>query len=100
MLLASVGSDLPYLTGYEAMPLERLTMAVIPLDGDAILVVPELEAPRVDPQPGVFAVEPGARPRIRSPSSHGLPVRRARVAVTDQTWSVFLLDLQQPLPER
>ena len=28
-LLLSVGSDLPYFTGYEAMPLERLTMAVI-----------------------------------------------------------------------
>ena len=30
-LLLSVGSDLPYLTGYEAMPLERLTMLVVPL---------------------------------------------------------------------
>ena len=25
VLLVSVGPDLPYLTGYEAMPLERLT---------------------------------------------------------------------------
>ncbi|MCB0956042.1 MAG: aminopeptidase P family N-terminal domain-containing protein, partial [Ilumatobacter sp.] len=30
LLLLSVGSDLPYLTGYEAMPLERLTMLVVP----------------------------------------------------------------------
>ncbi|MCJ7436337.1 MAG: aminopeptidase P family N-terminal domain-containing protein, partial [Acidimicrobiia bacterium] len=32
-LLCSVGPDLPYLTGYEAMPLERLTMLVVPRDG-------------------------------------------------------------------
>ena len=33
VLLLSVGADLPYLTGYEAMPLERLTMLVLPRDG-------------------------------------------------------------------
>ena len=32
VMLVSVGSDLPYLTGYEAVPSERLTMAAIPLD--------------------------------------------------------------------
>ena len=32
-LLLSVGADLPWLTGYEAMPLERLTMLVLPRDG-------------------------------------------------------------------
>ena len=58
MLLLSVGADLPYLTGYEAMPLERLTMLVLPRDGDAVLVVPGLEAPRVDAQPDVFELRP------------------------------------------
>ena len=51
VLLLSVGPDLPYLTGYEAMPLERLTMLVLPRDGDATLVVPRLEAPRVVERP-------------------------------------------------
>ena len=32
-LLLSVGPDLPSLTGYEAMPLERLTMFVLPAAG-------------------------------------------------------------------
>ena len=32
----SLGSDLPYLTGYSAMPLERLTMAVIRRDGGVV----------------------------------------------------------------
>ena len=68
VLLLSVGADLPYLTGYEAMPLERLTMLVLPRDGDAILVVPELEAPRVEPDPGSSSSEPGPRPRTRSRS--------------------------------
>ena len=43
VLLASLGSDLPYLTGYTAMPSERLTMLVLPVEGDATLVIPELE---------------------------------------------------------
>ena len=47
VLLVSLGADLPYLTGYEAMPLERLTMLVLPAEGDATLLVPRLEAPRV-----------------------------------------------------
>ena len=29
-LLLSLGADLPWLTGYEAMPLERITMLVLP----------------------------------------------------------------------
>ena len=58
VLLLSVGPDLPWLTGYEAMPLERLTMLVLPRDGAAVLVVPELEAPRVDVRPDAFEVRP------------------------------------------
>src|SRR5262249_7056478 len=56
-LLLSVGPDLPYFTGYEAMPLERLTMFVLPQTGDPVLLVPRLEAPRVDEYPHLFAVE-------------------------------------------
>ena len=54
VLLLSVGADLPYFCGYEAMPLERLTMLVVPRDGDVHLVVPHLEAPRVVERPEVF----------------------------------------------
>lgn len=52
--LLSVGHDLPYLSGYFAMPLERLTMLVIPQSGEVTMVVPRLEVARVTPQPGVF----------------------------------------------
>lgn len=98
VLLASVGADLPYLTGYEAMPSERLTMAVIPLDGEASLVVPHLEAPRVTPRPEVFEIrawdETDQPARIVADAIGGA----RRIAVTDQTWSVFTLQLQGLLP--
>ena len=59
VLLLSVGADLPYLTRYEAMPLERLTMLVLPRTGDARLVVPRLGALRVVPRPDLFEIVPG-----------------------------------------
>jgi Xaa-Pro aminopeptidase len=43
-ILVGVGADLRYLTGYPAMPLERLTMLVVPARGELALVVPRLEA--------------------------------------------------------
>lgn len=98
VLLLSLGSDLPYLTGYRAMPLERLTMAVIPRSGDVVLVVPQLEAPRVEPQPGVFEIRPWGEtedPIAIVAEAAGSP---ARVLVGDQTWAVFLLGLQRELP--
>ena len=45
VLLLSVGADLPYFCGYEAMPLERLTMLVVPRDTEATLVVPGWRRP-------------------------------------------------------
>ncbi len=43
-ILVGVGADMRYLAGYPAMPLERLTMLVIPTAGDVALVAPRLEA--------------------------------------------------------
>jgi Xaa-Pro aminopeptidase len=98
VLLASVGSDLPYLTGYTAMPLERLTMAVIPRDGDATLVVPELEAPRVEPQAEVFATQAWGETEDPVDLVAGLVGGAETAAIGDQTWSVFLLALQEAIP--
>ena len=96
-LLLSVGPDLPYLTGYEAMPLERLTMLVVQGDS-AVLVVPRLEAPRVVEGPDVFTVESWDETDdpVARVSAH---LRGARhVAIGDHTWSRFLLALQATLP--
>src|SRR5687768_1603883 len=45
-LLVGPGADLRYLTGYHALPLERLTLLVARADGPSTLYVPELERPR------------------------------------------------------
>ena len=92
-LLLSVGADLPYFCGYEAMPLERLTMLVVPRDGDATLVVPQLEAPRVVERPDVFDVvtwRDGQDPiDLVAKCLSGA----ATAALGDQTWAGFAVDL-------
>jgi Xaa-Pro aminopeptidase len=98
VLLLSVGRDLPYLTGYEAMPLERLTMLVVPRDGDATLVIPRLEAPRVEEQPGVFSLLPWNETDDPVAVTARLVGSAGRVAVGDQMWARFLVDLLPLLP--
>ena len=98
VLLLSVGADLPWLCGYEAMPLERLTMLVVPRDGDATLVVPALEAPRVVERPGLFAVRPWNESEDPVALVAGLVGRAGVVAVGDRTWARFLVDLQAAVP--
>jgi Xaa-Pro aminopeptidase len=98
MLLLSVGPDLPYLTGYEAMPLERLTMLVLPREGDASLVVPALEAPRVTPIPELFAIVPWQETDDPIALVARLVGNGGHAAIGDHTWARFVLDLQRALP--
>jgi Xaa-Pro aminopeptidase len=102
LLLVSLGLDLPYLTGYDAPPLERLTMAVIPRDDAATLVVPGLEAARVFERPGVFELRPWGETEdpvaiVRQLAGRGRWT--GVVAVGDKTWAVFLLRLQVEMPD-
>jgi len=97
-LLLSVGPDLPYLTGYQAMPLERLTMLVLPAEGDATLVVPRLEAPRVVERPDVFAVRSWDETDDPIAIVAGLVGSAGTLAIGDRTWARFLVDLQRALP--
>jgi Xaa-Pro aminopeptidase len=98
VLLLSVGHDLPYLTGYYAMPLERLTMLVVPRDGDATMVIPRLEAPRVEEQPGVFDLRPWEETEDPTAIVAGLVGTARDVAVGDQMWARFLVELLPQLP--
>ena len=98
VVLLSVGPDLPYLTGYEAMPLERLTMLVLPREGDATLVVPRLEAPRVVERPDVFAVRSWDETDDPVAIVAGLVGVAPTAAIGDRTWARFLVDLQAELP--
>jgi Xaa-Pro aminopeptidase len=97
-LLLSVGADLPWLTGYEAMPLERLTMLVLPREGAATLVVPRLEAPRVVERPDQFALRPWGEADDPIAIVAGLVGAPGTVAVGDRTWARFVVDLQGALP--
>lgn len=96
-LVVTVGYDLPYLIGYQAMETERITALVLPADGDPTLVVPELEAARV-----ASDVEKIAWGETEDPIGiiAGLIGEQAgAVAIGDQTWSTFLLALQGRLPD-
>src|SRR3954451_20961911 len=98
-LLLSLGADLPWLTGYTAMPLERLTMLVLPADGDAVLVVPRLEAPRVVEHAGVFTLRPWSEGDSPVHVVTELIGIRRRLAISDRAWATFVLQLQAMRPD-
>ena len=96
-LFIGVGSDLRYLTGYEAMPLERLTMLVIRPGQAPFLVAPRLER---------SAAEAGLRTplEIRTWDETDDPYALAvaaptprRVGVSDTLLAMHLLRLQATL---
>lgn len=105
-LLLSHGADLPWLTGYEAMPLERLTVLVLPLVGDPTLVVPGLEAPRVARADDLFAIRPWSDDEdpiaitVSLLESGPGGTSRRRVAISDRAWATSVLALQAHLPGR
>jgi len=100
--LLSLGLDMPYLTGYNAMPLERLTMLVLPANGDAVMVIPRLEAPRVQPMPSVFSLRPWNETddpvAITAELVRSVAPSSRVIAVGDQMWARFLVDLMPLLP--
>ena len=91
--LLSIGHDLPYLTGYYAMPLERLTMLVVTHESVAALVVPRLEAPRVTPFDDVFRIVPWGETENPVSIVAKLLVGVKTIAVGDQMWARFLVEL-------
>ncbi len=109
-LLIGVGADLRYLAGYDAMPLERLTMLVVPASGPATLVAPRLESSPARGCPAAAAglVEVVACEETEDPftlvaglvgGSAGTPGGRGtRIAVSDRLWASFLLRLQAVFP--
>jgi Xaa-Pro aminopeptidase len=105
-LLLSHGADLPWLTGYEAMPLERLTVLVLPLVGEPTLVVPGLEAPRVAGADDLFAIRPWSDDEdpiaitVSLLESGPGGTSRRRLAISDRAWATSVLALQARLPGR
>jgi Xaa-Pro aminopeptidase len=99
-LLLSHGADLPWLTGYEAMPLERLTMLVVRRIGEPVLVVPELEAPRVAGAGDLFELRPWpeGEDAVAVVADLLAPVRTGVLAVSDRAWASSVLALWERLP--
>lgn len=97
-VLLSVGHDLPYVVGYHAMPLERLTMLVVPREGTATLVIPRLEAPRVVEHPSVFTLLPWNETDDPVALVAQLARGARNLAVGDQLWARFLVELLPLLP--
>jgi Xaa-Pro aminopeptidase len=103
-LLVGVGPDLRYLTGYEAMPLERLTMLVIVPQRRPFMVVPRLE---------FGAAEAGVRTPLeivtweetddpyalatRDLTGQGRTVAHGSVAISDTLPAMHLLRFQAAL---
>jgi Xaa-Pro aminopeptidase len=90
-----VGSDLRYLTGYAAMPLERLTLLVLRADREPTIIVPRLER---------GAAEAGIRTPLEirtwdeTEDPHALATADlspgARIAVSDTLLAMHLVRLQ------
>ncbi len=97
-LLLSVGADLPYFTGYEAMQTERLTMLVFPTGGRGTLFVPELEAPRVESHGDLFDIRPWSELEDPVRLVAGAASDWRRGLIGDHTWTTFALGLQEQLP--
>ena len=97
-LLVAVGPDLRYLTGYEAMPLERLTMLVVIPGQPPTIVVPRLErgaaeAGLADRRSTIVTWDERRDPYevvtglLLGPVGHARP----RIAVSDTLWASHLL---------
>ena len=101
VLLLSQGGDLPWLTGYAGMPLERLTMLVVREDELPVLVVPALEEARVHRYDELFVVRPwlDSEDALEVVSILVGGTGTDRIGLSDQAWARTLLGLQERMPK-
>ncbi|MEX1157430.1 MAG: Xaa-Pro peptidase family protein [Thermomicrobiales bacterium] len=100
-LFVTPSSDLTYLLGYPAHASERMTLLCVPREGEPFVVAPTLEAVRLESRSDIVDVH-----RWEETESPAELVARlvenaagASVGVSDQTWAVFLIRLQEKLPD-
>ena len=100
-LLITPGADLRYLTGYDAMPLERLTCLVVPAGGDPVLVVPQLEQPAAEASPaGGLGLDIRAWGETEDPYAlvaAVVPAARA-IGLDNHMWAEKVLRFRAALP--
>ncbi len=101
-LLVTPGPDLLYLTGYAPVAItERITMLVVPVDGEPTIIVPRLERPDAENAPSASILQfvdwtDGTDPYR---AAAGLLAHDGRFAVSDSAWAMHLLGLQENLPD-
>jgi Xaa-Pro aminopeptidase len=96
------GPDLRYVTGYDAIQLERLTCLVVPAADEPFLVVPRLELAAAQASPaGALGVEMVPWEETEDPFAlvaGRLPRDLAQVGVADRMWALMALRLRAALP--
>jgi Xaa-Pro aminopeptidase len=101
-LLISPGPDLFYLTGYSAVPLERLTCLVLPAEGDPRLVAPALERGAAMASPvgelGLEVVTWGETDDPYALTASLLPAGVSAIGVDDHMWAAKVLSLRSSMP--
>jgi Xaa-Pro aminopeptidase len=100
-LLVSPGPDLRYLTGYDAIPLERLTLLVLPVNGEPALIAPHLEVAAALASPvGELGISVIDWHETDNPYDlvSGLVGTAEAVAVDDHMWAVKALNIVDALP--
>jgi Xaa-Pro aminopeptidase len=100
-VLVTPGADLVYLSGYDPLPLERLTALVVRGGGDPVLIVPELERALAEHSGLGELAEIASWGETEDPYAlaRELVGGAGRVACSDRMWAVHLLGLQAAMPE-
>jgi Xaa-Pro aminopeptidase len=100
-VLVTPGADLVYLSGYDPLPLERLTSLVIRSDGHPVLVVPELERALAEHSGLGELAEIVSWGETEDPYAlvRGLVGEDHRVACSERMWAVHLLGLQAAMED-
>ncbi|HEX3732921.1 MAG TPA: Xaa-Pro peptidase family protein [Mycobacteriales bacterium] len=106
-LLITPGADLRYLTGYQAMALERLICLLVPAEGPVSLIVPELEhSAAMDSPVSTLDITVTPWPETADPYDlvrhllgETLPGAPGRLAVTNYMPAEQLLSLRDVLPK-
>jgi Xaa-Pro aminopeptidase len=99
-ILVTPGPDLRYLTGYAAMPLERLTCLVVPASGNPTLVVPKLERPAAEASGAGEVAEIVDWPETADPVAlvAGMLPTAGRVGLDDHMWAEKVLRFRAAMP--
>jgi Xaa-Pro aminopeptidase len=100
LLVVGASADLRYLIGYEGHESERMSVLVLPRDGEPHYVVPGLEAPLLHDQRDLLEIVPWEEtedPAVKVAAVVGTAAL-GTVAAGDELWSVFTLRLQRAMP--